>query len=519
MKNKNHLLQRNERRSFSIFAILIRSLFGISLLLIQLAIYYFLIFGLFWIPYITLLSYILCLVVVTKIYSSDKNPSYKLTWTIVCFMFSVSGPMFYLLFGTGSNFPKKKNDKIMAYLDQKLITNDNLEKLKLEDSIGYKHAKLLHYGSDGYPLYDNTPNVFFKDGLEFYNDMVQKIKDAKKFIFLEFFIIGEGELFNELFPILTQKAKDGVEVKVIYDAIGSGSVLRKKTVRKLNLTPNFKMIPYNPFGKDLSFTVNYRDHRKIVVIDGLYSYVGGLNLDDEYIHKTVRFGHWRDNGMLLEGRACHSFTLLFAQNWYMSTKEMLVIEDYKPVYPEYKEKGYVFGFGDGPTNHKNPAYDMFLSLINNAKESIYISTPYFVIDSQFIAAITQAIHSGIDVKIMIPGIPDKKSVFRVTQAHMKNILFAGGEVYEYTPGFNHAKNIVVDGKYAFVGTVNLDYRSLFLHFECGNLMMHTDSIKDIEQDFLDTIKECKLITVNEWRKRPLVHKLLSFIVTILGPLI
>lgn len=513
---KNH---RTERRSFSIAALFVRSLVGIFLLLLQFIVYYFLIFGLIDVPYVTVISFFLCLICVTKIYSSDKNPSYKLTWTIVCFLFSVSGPMFYLLFGTGSNFPKKKHDKINAYLDQKLITNDNLEKLKDEDSVGYKHAKLLNYGTDGYPLYNNTPNTFFKDGLEFYEDMLDKIKNAKKYIFLEFFIIGEGKLFDELFPLLKQRASEGIEIKVMYDAIGSGSVLRKKTVRKYNLIPNFRMIPYNPFSKDLSFTVNYRDHRKIVVIDGLYSYVGGMNLDDEYIHRKIRFGHWRDNGMLLEGPACHSFTLLFAQNWYMSTKEMLLIEDYKPKYPEYKANGYVFGFGDGPTNHKNPAYDMFLSLINNAKESIYISTPYFVIDSQFIAAITQAINSGIDVKIMIPGIPDKKSVFKVTQAHLKNILFSGGEVYEYTAGFNHSKNIIVDGKYAFVGTINLDYRSLFLHFECGNLMLHTDSIKDIEKDFLDTVKECKLITVEDWKKRPLRHKLLAFIVTILGPLI
>ncbi len=511
---------RNERRSFSIFAIILRSIVGFFLLLVQLLIYYILIFGLVDIPYITVISYILCIICVTIIYNSNKNPSYKLTWTIVCFLFNVAGPIIYLLFGTGSNFPKSKHRKIQSYLDQKIITNDNLEKLKEFDSVGYKHAKLLHYGTDGYPLYNNTPNKFFKDGLDFYNDILDKIRNAKKYIFLEFFIIGEGQMFDELFPLLEQKASEGIEIKIIYDAIGSGSVLKRKTVRKYNNIPNIKMIAYNPFSKDLSFTVNYRDHRKIVIIDGLYSYVGGLNLDDEYIHNVIRFGHWRDNGMLLEGPACHSFTLLFAQNWYMSTKEMLLIEDYKVVnYPKYEENGYVFGFGDGPTNHKNPAYDMFLSLINNAKESIYISTPYFVIDSQFIAAITQAINSGVDVKIMIPGTPDKKSVYLVTQAHLKNILIAGGEVYEYTPGFNHAKNIVVDGKYAFVGTVNLDYRSLFLHFECGNLLLHTESIKDIENDFLDTVKQCKLITLNEWRKRPLRHKLLTFVVTALGPLI
>ncbi len=349
--------------------------------------------------------------------------------------------------------------------------------------------------------------------------MLDKIKNARKYIFLEFFIIAEDKVFDELFPILVQKANDGIEVKIIYDAIGSGAVMRNKTVRKLNKTPNFKMVSYQPWGINFNLAVNYRDHRKIVVVDGLYSFVGGMNLADEYVHRTTRFGHWRDNGMLIEGESCYSYTLLFAQNWYMSTKEMLVIEDYKAVCEVSEQNGYVLPFGDGPTNRKNASYELFLSLIHNAKKSICISTPYFIIDSEFISALVQAVNSGVEVNLLIPGIPDKKMVYQVTQAHLKKLLESGANVYEYSAGFNHAKNIIVDNKYAFIGTTNLDYRSLFLHFECGNLLINTDSIIEMQNDFNSVISSSKCLDIEEWKKRSIINKTIPFVVTILGPLL
>ncbi len=512
-------IKRSERRTLSIIQVFLRTLIGLALVSSQLLVYYILINRAKNVPGISIISFVFCLIVVSHIYNSKKNPSYKLTWTIVCFIFNFIGPLLYLIFGNGNNLPKRKNKKILAYLDCKMNTTSALEELKLEDEIGYKHAILLNHNTSGYALYSHVPNKFYKDGLDLYNAMIDKIKNAKKFIFLEFFIIAEDKVFDELFPILVDKANSGIEVKIIYDAIGSSTVLRNRVVRKLNKNNNFKMVAYNPWGVNMNLAVNYRDHRKIVIVDGFYAFVGGMNLADEYVHKTKRFGYWRDNGMLIAGEAVYSYTLLFTQNWYMSTKKMLLIEDYKAYKPITTAKGYVFPFGDGPTNSNYAAYELFLSLIHNAKKSIYLSTPYFIIDSQFIAALVQAINSGIDVKLLIPGIPDKKMVYQVTQAHLKTILEAGGEVYEYSPGFNHAKNVIVDGKYAFVGTVNLDYRSMFLHFECGNFLINTDSIPEIESDFLEAVSKSKKLELEEWKKRSIINKTIPFVVTILGPLL
>lgn len=511
--------KRSERRTLSYVQMFFRTLIGFGLASIQLIVYYVLLEKAKNVPGVSIGSFIATLIVVSYIYRSNKNPSYKLSWTIVCFLFNFIGPILYLIFGNGNNLPKRKDKKINQYLNTQLVTTSALDELKSEDEIGYKHAILLNHNTNGYPLYSHVPNTFYNDGLDLYNSMLDKIKLAKKYIFLEYFIIAEDTMFDELFPVLLTKAKEGVEVKIIYDAIGCGAVMRNKIVRRLNKYQNFQMVAYNPWGVNINLAVNYRDHRKITIVDGLYAFVGGINLADEYIHRSKRFGNWRDNGMMIEGKAIYSYTLLFAQNWYMSTKKMLVIEDYKAIHQTTTSNGYVMPFGDGPTNKKYAAYELFLSLINNAKKTVYLSTPYFIIDTQFVAAIVQAINSGIDVKLLIPSIPDKKMVYQVTLAHLKSILEAGGEVYEYSPGFNHAKNIIVDDKYAFVGTVNLDYRSMFLHFECGNFLINTDSITDMSYDFLDAVSKSKLLTLDEWKKRSIINKTIPFVVTILGPLL
>lgn len=496
-----------------------RTIIGIIIILIQVLLYYVLFFHTHNVPYISIISLIVKLLCVSIIYNSDKNISYKLNWIIIILIFNLAGACFYLIFGTGRTLPKRKNKKINAYLNDKLSNCDEiLNQLKNEDLIGFKHASILHSSTDGYCLYDNIENTFFNDGNTIYLDMLDKIKNAKKFIFLEYFIIGEGSLFNELFDVLKEKALSGIEIKIMYDAVGCNKILDKKTVSKLNNISNIKIIAYNPLGTN-NLTINYRNHRKITVVDGLYAYTGGFNLADEYIHRKDRFGHWRDNGILIEGKATYSYTLLFAQNWYMSTQEMLVIEDYKPIYNDSISKGYIFPFGDGPITKKSPSYDLFLSLINNAQKSIYISTPYFIIDIAFINAIAQAIKSGVDVKILLPEISDKKFFFPVTLEHCNNIILSGGEVYRYTPGFNHAKNIIVDGKYAFIGTVNVDYRSLFLNFECGNLLINTDSVKEMQKDFVNALNISKKIELNEWNNRSITNRIRAFAFTLLGPLL
>lgn len=510
---------RTDRRSQTILKSLMKILISCLLIALQLVFYWIVLFEIKQIPGIYAISYIFSIYIVIHIYNSNVNSAYKLSWIIVCLLVNITGPIFYLLFGNGNNLPKRKYKKIELYLDEKLLTNDCLTEIKTVDLIGYKHAKLLHDGTGGYPLYDNTPSEFFDDGQHLFESMIEAIAVAKKFVFIEFFIIAEGELFSRLSRLLIEKSLEGVEIKIIYDAIGSGTVLKKSTVAGLNAYDNIQMLSYNPLGVNLNLGINYRDHRKIVVVDGLKAYVGGMNLADEYVHLTKRFGYWRDNGMCIEGAACYSYTLLFAQNWYMSSKQMIVAEDYKPICEVVSTKGYVLPFGDGPNNRVNPAYDLYMSLICNAQSSILISTPYFIIDKQFIYSLVKAVKSGIKVQLLVPGIPDKRNVYDVTQAHYKEILQAGGEIYEYKPGFNHAKTVIVDNKYAFIGTVNVDYRSMFLHFECGNLLIDTDSIDDMVKDFDRAVLQSEIVILERWKKRSFKKRIIAFVSTIFGPLL
>ncbi len=511
--------KRNEHGILTFIKTLFKRVIGLCLIIFQIIVYY-LIFTEIWnIPYITIVTFFINIIVISYIYNSENNSSFKLSWTIVILLFNLSGSILYLLSGNGKSLPKRKNKKITAYLDQKLLDNDVLSELKDVDDIGYKLALLLHDNTNGYPIYNNTISKYFNDGNEMFLDMLEKIKNARKFIFMEFFIVSEGSLLDEMMELIIDRANSNVEVKFIYDAFGSGSLLSRKYLNKLNNHPNIEIVSYNPFGINLNVSINYRDHRKILIVDGMFAYTGGMNLADEYIHRKTRFGYWRDTGMLIEGRACYSYTLLFAQNWYMSTKQMLLIEDYKPIYEDCYVSGYVFPFGDGPTNRKSPTYDLFYSMISNAQKSIYISTPYFIIDSEFIGAIVRACKCGVNVKILIPATSDKKYLFPVTIAHFKKIIEVGGEVYQYSPGFNHAKNVVIDGKYAYAGTANMDYRSLFLHFECGNLLINTSSIKDMEDDFINVVKESKIMSEVQWKKRPLISKISAFILSIIGPLL
>jgi cardiolipin synthase len=255
-----------------------------------------------------------------------------------------------------------------------------------------------------------------------------------------------------------------------------------------------------------------------MIVDGNLAFVGGINIADEYIHEKTRFGIWRDNGMKILGDATYNYLLMFASMWYMSTKEMLDIKKYKSELKLEIQKGYIFPFSDGPINRINPAYDLFLKLINNAKEKIYISTPYLVIDNLFLKAISDQAKSGLDVYVLVPEIPDKKLVYMMTENNYKKLIEAGVKVYKYKDGFNHAKTLIIDGKYSVIGTINTDYRSMFLHFECGNFLIDTPVVKEIEEDYLKAIDKSILVKQEDMKKINLFKKIFSFLLSIFSPL-
>lgn len=349
--------------------------------------------------------------------------------------------------------------------------------------------------------------------------MLERLKRARKYIFMEFFIISTGSLVDEIIPILEMKGKEGVEIKILYDDIGSRATFEKETMERFLAIPNLKLCVYEPLGFNINPAINYRDHRKIVVIDGKYAYCGGDNLADEYIHRKERFGFWRDNAMYYEGKAVSSFLVMFALMWYASSKEYIDVNMYFSHYEVYNPNNYVIPFADGPDRDTHVAYDTFQQLISTANNHLYISTPYFIIDDEMINSICQARRCGIDVKLLVPKIPDKKTVFMMTRAHYRDLLKAGVEIYEFTPGFNHAKNIMVDSKYAFCGTVNMDYRSLFLHFECGAVIINEEETKKMEEDFLDAISKSELITYKAWEKRNIFSKFFAFLLRIFAPML
>ena len=510
-------MAKSERNASSLTKKLIRLLIGIIGIILQGVLFYLIFFSLPKYRPIYLTMQALALLTVFGIYRGNGNSSYKLSWTIVILALPFGGVIFYFAYGKGRSLPHRKNKKIQAYLKDKIETNEVKEELKDIDLRYYKMANVL-YNNAHLPFYKNTYTTFYPDGEIKFQALLEELKKAEKYIFLEYFIIKEGEMWEAIKSILVEKACEGVIVKILYDDVGSRKSLVIPAVKLLNNIPNIEMCAYNPLGKNLSLSINYRDHRKIAIIDGKSCICGGVNIGDEYIHRKERFGFWRDNALKIEGEAVKNFILLFAENWYISTKQMLDVKEFTPEYEKNDAKGYVCAFGDGPSIETNPAYNLFQSMFDNAQKYIYISTPYLIIDQEFINTIVMACQSGVDVRILVPHIPDKKTVFMMTKAHYGDILKAGGKIYEYEPGFNHAKNIICDDKFAFIGTVNIDYRSLFLHYECGNFLLETDSIIDMKKDFIEALKVSKEITIEDWNNRNILIKIMEVILAVTSPL-
>lgn len=510
-----------ERKTRSLFSKLVSLFLMICSLTIQLLIYYFLIFefksmhGNVFLDcinvFITLISYVF----VAYIYNCNINTSFKLTWTILILTLPLFGIIFYLFYGNGHSMPKKKSKVIKSYLssrnnEQSKIDVD-IDKESLNVLTGLKNMSQLNY-------YVNSDAIFYNDALRKHLQFCSDLKSAQKYIFLEYFIFAEGKLLNEIYDILSERGKNGVKIYIIYDDVGSKPTFPNKIKEKFMSIENLSMKAYAPYGKSFDLTMNYRDHRKIAVIDGIYAYCGGDNLADEYIHEKNRFGFWRDNAVRIEGDAVEGFVKMFCEMWYMSSKNMICLDEFVNKNHSVRNNDIIMPFGDGPTYNLHPSYSLFINIIALAKESIYISTPYFIIDKEFINALCRAINNGIDVVILTPHIPDKRNVFYLTREHYKDIIDAGGKVYEFTEGFNHAKNIIVDNKYAFIGTVNIDYRSFFLHFECGVLLINNKIISEMKDDFISTIEKSKLITREEFLKRPYYQRIIAFLLSFFSPL-
>ena len=442
---------------------------------------------------LTIISILVVLFIVYK----DDNPAYKIAWIIPILLFPIFGGILYLALGNKKPTKKMRMKLEKEYNRQKhLIQQDEniIREIEAQDMRVAGQAKYLSNYMN-FPIYKNTEVVYYKSGEDKFKDLVKELKAAKHYIFMEYFIIDEGEMWDTILEILEQKAKEGLDVRLIYDDMGCVSLLPYRYDQVLE-SRGIKCLAFNPFIPFVSLAMNNRDHRKITVIDGHTGFTGGINLADEYINKKERFGHWKDTGIMLKGEGVWNLTTMFLHMWnsFKDTKE-----DYSKYKPDIHldefilNDGYVQPYGDSPLDNEVVGENVYLNLINNAKKYIYIFTPYLIIDNEMMTALCLASKRGIDVKIVTPGIPDKKTVFKLTRSYYHQLVENGVEIYEYTPGFIHAKVVVSDDELATVGTINLDYRSLYLHFECGTLLYKTKCIGDIKNDAIETISKSKKI--------------------------
>ncbi|MFW5976728.1 MAG: cardiolipin synthase, partial [Bacillota bacterium] len=447
------------------------------------------------------------LVAVIVILNNNMNPVYKLAWIVPVLLFPIFGVVFYVLFGS-KNLGKRSKKKMRSIKEktEELLKPNNLmlNEIKLQNKTAANQSRYIQNHAN-YPPYYNTTAVYLRSGEEKFEKLKEELKKAENYIFLEYFIIAEGEMWDTILDILRKKAARGVEVRVIYDDFGCLISLPYKYDEKLEKM-GIKTAIFNPLMPILSSKYNNRDHRKIAVIDGRTAFTGGINLADEYINRKLKIGHWKDSAIMIKGEAVWSMTVMFLSMWhYLKRNEDDIMEDFK--YDAgisednlNTQNGYIQPFADTPLDNEAVGEVVYLNIINKAQDYVYITTPYLIIDSEMITALTSAAKAGVDVRIITPHRADKWYVHLVTRSYYKDLIESGVRIYEYTPGFIHSKTFLSDDSYGVVGTINMDYRSLYLHFECGVWLYDCNVIGEIKDDFLKTLEVSREITVEDLKE-------------------
>lgn len=460
---------------------------------------------------------IIGMITVIALINRRGNPDHKISWIIFILVFPIFGISVFVLWGGGRVPPHLKRrmnlctSKYMHYLkDCKKV----FEKLQYYDIVHSRQANYLINESD-FPVYDNTSTRFISPGEVLFPKIIDELKRAEKYIFLEFFILAEGYMWDEIYSVLKCKRENGVEVKIIFDDFGSIKRQHKDFLTKLK-QDGMEVAVFNPINPFINIFMNNRDHRKIIIIDGKTAITGGFNIGDEYINREKRFGYWLDCGIVINGEAVKSFLAMFCAMWEFSTKKEIDITKY---FSETKVSadGFLIPYCDGPLNENNPAEGIYMQILNTAQKYVYIATPYLIIDNSMKIMLMMAAKSGIDVRIVTPHIPDKSYVHHVTQYNYLELLEAGVHIYEYTPGFIHSKLFVSDDKVATVGSVNMDYRSFVFHFECGVWLCNDESVKDIKEHFIQIFTSSQEIRIEQWKKRNVFKRLLQGLLHLFAP--
>ncbi len=462
---------------------------------------------------------VLNIIITIYIVNRNVNTSYKLAWIILINFIPVVGGVIYLMFAE-QKIPKSLRKEIT----RNLMYGKNVYRKYVSEDINIDSADIsqqFNYVKNNayYPYYKNTKVRYFPSGETYFDDLIKHLKKAKHFIFLEFFIVKEGKMLSEITEVLKEKVKEGVEVYFMYDDGGSITCLPKdfeNTMRSYGIN----IVAFNPVSTFLVFLskANNRDHRKICVIDNEYGYMGGLNIADEYINAIERFGHWKDTAISLRGEAVSSLTVMFIQFYNVFAKEKLKYDDFMLKSRKVTSNSIVLPFSDSPTDDEDVARTVHINLINKAKKYIYIHTPYLILDYDMTHALMTAAKQGVEVIITVPKIPDKKTVFMVTRSNYEVLLKAGVKIYEYTPGFIHSKLFVSDDNIALCGTINMDYRSYYLHYECGTLIAFDNEIMKMKADYLATLKESEEITLEKVQKTNIIIRIAQAILAVFAPI-
>lgn len=460
----------------------------------------------------------LCITLI--IINKTDNPEIKLSWAVITMMLPVLGGVLYLYVEThpGHRMLEKRLNQIFRETTD-CAGQDAAVYAALEEA-DKGTARLADYvrKNGNTPIYGNTRVKFFPLGEDKFAEMLRQLEQAEEYIFMEYFIVKEGHMWSRILRILEEKAAAGVEVRVMYDGTCALFNLPYRYPKELE-KKGIQCKMFSPIHPIFSTHYNNRDHRKILVIDGKAGFTGGVNIGDEYINREHPHGHWKDTAVMLEGDAVQGLTLMFLQLWNVDGKGK---EDYGKYLRQEKQEipadGFVMPYGDSPFDKEQIGETVYMDILNRAEDYVHIMTPYLIIDQNMIMALSYAAKRGVDVKLVLPHIPDKKFAFALAKSHYRELLAAGVRIFEYTPGFVHAKVFTSDDKKAVVGTINLDYRSLYLHFECAAFLYGVSEIARIEEDFRETLGKCQEIRMEDLRKEPLLLRVEGWLLKVLAPL-
>ena len=478
---------------------------------------------------------VVAVVVVLHIVNRSMNPNNKLLWTFLILLSPVFGLLLYLIFGRRGAVVvnRKKMDAIKGEMIKHLYQTPEVNQtIELQDKAVYRQMKYINDWS-GYPVYQNTSTKYYKCGEDMFPDMLVELEKAERFVFLEYYIIEAGYMLNRILEILERKVQAGVDVRLIYDDIGSIGTVPKDYAKVLE-SRGIKCLPFQPFQPLMSVLFNNRDHRKMMIIDGKVGFTGGMNLADEYINHVERYGYWKDTAVCLKGEAVRSLTVMFLTMWeYVGgeKEEVDIFLTKSVLYTDFEERidaglreeiyetGFVQPYCDCPFDEEYVGETVYLNIINQAVDYVYIFTPYLIIDNEMLTSLCNAAKRGVDVRIVTPGVPDKRIIYWITQSFYRVLIKSGVKIYQYRPGFLHAKSFLSDDKVATVGSVNLDYRSLYLHFECGVFLYQSQAVEELKQDCMEVFACSDEITITFCEKQHLLVQLFQGVMRLLAPLL